>query len=113
TDRLVEFRQAKELPVSQRRDDPAFAYLHSALDLGLIPRPVGTRRHHSHPVVHRELLIGGIQIRIVATGSGDRRLGVIGYYQNRHPLWSKNSSSLPREGSFPDRRLMPLPAHST
>src|SRR5664279_4819722 len=28
-------------------------------------------------------------------------------------LWSKNSSSLPREGSFPDRRLMPLPAHST
>src|SRR5664280_3273631 len=28
-------------------------------------------------------------------------------------LWSKNSSSLPREGSLPDRRLMPLPAHST
>src|ERR1017187_3603762 len=29
------------------------------------------------------------------------------------PLWSKNSSSLPRKGSLPDRRLMPLPAHST
>jgi len=28
-------------------------------------------------------------------------------------LWSKNSSSLPRKGSLPDRRLMPLPAHST
>src|SRR5664279_1980469 len=28
-------------------------------------------------------------------------------------LWSKNSSSLPRNGSSPDRRLMPLPAHST
>src|SRR5450759_201163 len=25
----------------------------------------------------------------------------------------KNSSSLPRKGSFPDRSLMPLPAHST
>src|ERR1039458_9596732 len=29
------------------------------------------------------------------------------------PLWSKNSSSLPRKGSLPDRSLMPLPAHST
>src|ERR1017187_4515420 len=29
------------------------------------------------------------------------------------PLWSKNSASLPRKGSLPDRRLMPLPAHST
>ena|ERR1035438_5180335 len=29
------------------------------------------------------------------------------------PLRSRNSSSLPRKGSFPDRRLMPLPAHST
>jgi hypothetical protein len=28
-------------------------------------------------------------------------------------LWSKNSSSLPRKGSLPDRRLMPFPAHST
>src|ERR1019366_3212861 len=28
------------------------------------------------------------------------------------PVWSINSSSLPRKGSFPDRRLMPLPAHS-
>src|SRR5664280_477331 len=27
-------------------------------------------------------------------------------------LWSKNSSSLPREGSLPARTLMPLPAHS-
>src|ERR1019366_4376692 len=27
-------------------------------------------------------------------------------------LWSRNSSSLPRKGSLPDRRLMPLPAHS-
>ena len=30
-----------------------------------------------------------------------------------HPLWSRNSSSLPRKGGVPDRRLMPLPAHST
>jgi hypothetical protein len=29
------------------------------------------------------------------------------------PLWSRNSSSRPRKGSLPDRRLMPLPAHST
>ena len=30
----------------------------------------------------------------------------------RDPVWSRNSSSLPRNGSFPERRLMPLPAHS-
>jgi ATP-dependent exoDNAse (exonuclease V) alpha subunit len=30
-----------------------------------------------------------------------------------YPVWSRNSSSLPRNGSFPERRLMPLPAHST
>src|ERR1017187_9886955 len=33
--------------------------------------------------------------------------------QSKITVWSKNSSSLPRKGSFPDRRLMPLPAHST
>jgi hypothetical protein len=30
-----------------------------------------------------------------------------------NPVWSNNSSSLPRKGSLPDRRLMPLPAHGT
>src|ERR1019366_6379791 len=28
-------------------------------------------------------------------------------------VWSRNPSWLPRKGSLPDRRLMPLPAHST
>ena len=32
------------------------------------------------------------------------RLNLLGF----HPIWSRNSSSLP--GSIPDRRLMPLPA---
>ena len=54
-------------------------FLPVAVILVTVPRPVGTRRHHSHPTMHRELLIGGIQIRIVATGSGDGRLGVIGH----------------------------------
>jgi hypothetical protein len=69
--------------VAQRRHDPALTYLHSTLDLGLIPGPVGTRGHDSHPIMHRELLIGGVQIRIVATGSQDGRLGVIGHRQSR------------------------------
>jgi hypothetical protein len=83
-DRLIEFRQAKELPVSQRRYDPAFDDLYSAFGLRLVPRLVRTRGHDSHPVMHCELLISGIQIRIVTAGSGDGRLGVIGHRQCRY-----------------------------
>src|SRR6266567_6520446 len=75
-DRLVEFRQAKELPVSQRRYDPAFDDLYPAFGLRLVPRLVRPRRHNSHPVMHRELLISGIQIRIITASSGDGRLRV-------------------------------------
>ena len=35
--------------------------------------------------MHRELLISGIQIRIVTAGSGDGCFGVIGHRHNRHP----------------------------
>jgi len=35
------------------------------------------------------------------------------HWPYRHPVWSRNSSWLPRKGSLPGRRLMPLPAHST
>ena len=46
---------------------------------------VGTRGHHAHSVVHRELLIRGIEIGIVAAGAAHCRFRVIGYRQSRHP----------------------------
>src|SRR5213594_2104825 len=42
-DRLVEFLQAEELPVPQRRYDPAFDHLHSAFYFGLVAGFVRTR----------------------------------------------------------------------
>src|SRR5439155_8134246 len=83
-DRLVEFRQAEELPVLQRRYDPAFAYLHSAFYFRLVTGFVWTRRHHAHPVMHGELLIRGIEIGIVAAGASHCRLRVLGYRQSLH-----------------------------
>ena len=83
-DRLVEFRQAEELPLPQSGHDPALDHLHPALYLGFVAWLVGPRRHHSHPIMHRKLLIGGIQIGIVAAGSRHRCLGIVGYRQLRY-----------------------------
>ena len=72
--------------MAQRRDDPAFTQLYTRFDLGLVTWLVGPRRNHAHAVVHGHLLIGGVQVRIVAAGSRHSGLGVIWDDQLRNTL---------------------------
>ncbi len=44
----------------------------------------GARRHDSHVVVHRKLLIGGVEIRIVAAGTAHSRSQIIGDQESGH-----------------------------
>src|SRR5215469_18910875 len=71
--------------MTQSCDDPALADLHSDLDLGLVPRAIRTRRHHSHAVVHGHLLVRWVEIRIIAAGTAYTSSRVIGNQQSRRP----------------------------
>src|SRR5271169_329744 len=44
----------------------------------------GARRHDSHVVVHRKLLVSGVEIRIVAAGTAHSRPQVIGDQESGH-----------------------------
>jgi len=86
SDSLVQLLNREELPIPQRCDDPAFNQKHSEFNLGLVPGLVGPRRNHTHAIVHGHLLIGGIQIGIVAARFGHAGLGVVGHYELRDTL---------------------------
>src|SRR5712692_21374 len=45
---------------------------------------MGARRHNSHVVVHRKLLVGGVDIRIVAAGTAHSRSQVIRDQESGH-----------------------------
>ena len=73
-----------ELDITDADSDPALHDSYSIFGLRLISWLVGTRSHHAHPVVHRELLLRGIQIGIVAAGTGDGRSCVVGHHQSQY-----------------------------
>ncbi len=70
--------------MAQGRDDPALRQQNARLDLRLISRLVRTRGHDAHAIVHRHLLIRGVQVGIVAAGLGDAGFGVIGNNERWH-----------------------------
>ena len=82
-DGLVELGQRKEGPVAQPRQDPPLHHLHTHLDFGLIPGPSYPRRHHRHPVVHRQVLVGRVQLRLVSARPADSRLQVVRHHHLR------------------------------
>src|SRR5215468_3118025 len=67
-DSLVQLLNREEPPMPQRGDDPALGQLHTRFDLRLVTRLVWPRRNHSDAVMYGHLLIGRIQVGIVATG---------------------------------------------
>src|SRR5882762_5496882 len=69
---------------SRFRNDPALDDLHTDFDLGLISRTIGACRHDTNTVVHRELLVGGVEIRIVAARTAYSRSRVIRNQKSRH-----------------------------
>ena len=61
----------------QPGQDPALHHLHRDLRLGLVPGLVGPGRQHGGAIVGRQLGIGGVDLRCIAAGPGDRGLQVI------------------------------------
>jgi hypothetical protein len=68
----------------QRCDDPALRQQNARLDFRLISGLVRARGHDAYAIVHRHLLIRGVQVGIIAAGSCDARFGVIGNNERRH-----------------------------
>ncbi len=64
--------------VAQPGQDPALDDLHADLGLGLVPGLVGPCRHHGELIVLGQLLVAGIELRIVAAGLGDAAFQVVG-----------------------------------
>jgi hypothetical protein len=61
----VQFVQAEERPVPQRRQNPALDLLHAILRGGLVAGLFHPRRDHADPIVLRQRQIGVVQLGIV------------------------------------------------
>lgn len=83
---MVEIGEGEEFFVTQNRDQPALRQKYTGFDFGFVLGLVGTRRHHGDVVVLGELEIGAIEIGLVAAGSRDCGLGIIGDHQLRGTL---------------------------
>lgn len=64
--RPVKFVQTKEALVAQPRQHPARDHQHAVLHLGLVPRPASTCRQHRHAIVLGQVLVSGVDVRLVA-----------------------------------------------
>ena len=82
-DGLVQLGERKEAPMAQPCKDPPFHHLDTHLDLGLVAGPSHPRRHHRHPVVHRQVLVRRVQLRLVPARPADSRLQVVRHHHLR------------------------------
>jgi hypothetical protein len=76
-DTLIQLSQCEEAVVAKTGEDPALDELYPDLGLGLVPGLVGPRRHHGELVMLGELLVAGVELRIVAAGFGDPAFQII------------------------------------
>jgi len=84
-----------QLAMPQCRDDPTLRHLHGVFHLGFIARLARTRGHDAEAAMHREVVVGRIQIRIVAVRLGHTGLAVIRNSQLR------NAATYPAQESEP------------
>ena len=75
-DGLVEFGETKELPMPQRRHDPALDHQHARFNLGLVARFIGTGGQHADAIVHGQFVIGAVQIGFVAVAPTSVRVAI-------------------------------------
>ena len=77
--------RVEESAVAQPRENPAFGHLHADFHLGLVTRfthPLGQNRE---PVVLGEVVVRGIERRLVAVRLVDAALQIVGHGGTRHP----------------------------
>jgi len=82
--RLVELAQREKRPVPQTGQNPALNQLHASFDFGLVARLAHPGRHHRHAVVHGQVLIGRVQLRLVPARPSHSRTQVVRDHQLRH-----------------------------
>ncbi len=80
-DRRVELGQREERAVAEGGEDPPLDHLNGHLRLRLVPGPPHPRGQHRHAVVAGEVVIGRVQVRLVAVGVADPRAKVVGDHQ--------------------------------
>ena len=79
----VELGEREERSVAKRGQDPALYDLHGDLHLRLVPRAPGPRRQHRHAVVVGQVVVGGVDVRLVAVGAAHGRAQVVRDHQLR------------------------------
>ena len=79
----VELGQREERSVAKRGQDPALHDLHSDLHLRLVPRAPGPRGQHRHTVVVGQVVVGRVDVRLVALGAAHGRAQVVRDHQLR------------------------------
>ena len=84
-DRRVQLPQREELAVTQARENPALHHQHAGLYLRLVTRLPHPCRQDRHRVVFGEVLIRGVDLRLVAVRPQHPALQVIRNDRARHP----------------------------
>ena len=84
-DGVAEFGEREERLVAQRRHDPALDVLDRGLHLRLVPRRAGPRRQHRGAIVSGQVLVRGVQVRLVAAGLARPGLLVVRDHELRYP----------------------------
>ena len=67
--------------MAQACQNPAFDHEHAVLDLGLVLRAARTCRQHRHAIVLGQILIGRVDVRLVARNLGHPAAQVVGHPQ--------------------------------
>ena len=77
-DTLVELGQREEGVAAQARQNPALDDLYAHLGFGFVLGLVGSRRYHSQAVMCGQLLVGGVEVGVIAAGLTDTAAQIIG-----------------------------------
>jgi hypothetical protein len=77
-DRRVQFGDAEEAPMPERREDPALRHEHTDLDERFVPGMATASGHDRGAVVLGELQVGAIDDGLVAAGLGDATPQIVG-----------------------------------
>ena len=80
-DGLIECGQGEEALMAQAGHDPALDDLYRHLGLGFIPGFIRTRRHDDTLVMGSQLLITGVDVRLIAMSFTHRTFQVVRHHQ--------------------------------
>ena len=89
--------------VAQPRQHPARDHQHAVLHLGLVLGPARAGRQHGHAVMLGQVVVGGVDVRLVARGLRHAAAQVVGYPQLGA---AAEESQRPHVAAYPVRQLL-------